>query len=490
MKSKNPHNPTQDEELDEPQYDPSFRYSLIVIACIVAVLLTGMIVLELPSSITIFIAYIVTLVLALPITRSYRVIQNCAFDAIRQAQEAIFILIGVGALLGTWMLAGTIPTLVDVGLQLVSPQYFLITALFLCSIVSIATGTAFGAIGTVGLALLVIANGAGIPAAPTAAAIVCGALFGDKLSPLSDTTNLTAAMARVNMITHIKHMLWTTVPAYVITALFFFLLDMRHHAGSVKLDSTAEMLATIEANFNVDLINLVPLIVVIVLLACRIPAFLALIFGALSALPFAIWKQGHSFSDALVAIFDGTQTDTGNDAVDTLLSGGGIAEIVSTVVVLILLAVALGGVLGGTGILRSILKRLKSATKSSRRAILTTLGLTLLGNIITAAQTTAIVATGTLMRPVYKKLKLHPKNLSRALEDSGTMTAFLVPWNTAAIFAVGVLGVGVAEYGPYAVFAYLTPIISAIYALTGFTIAHLNSRSTTDLEPESKNSLT
>lgn len=467
-------------QLDDPpegsRNEPGFSYALAVVAVDVVLLITGIVVLDLPSSVTIFFTYIATLALAIPITRSYRSAQDSAFDAIRHAQEAIFILLGVGALLGTWMVSGTIPTMIDIGLKAISPGYFLVTALLLCSIVSIATGTAFGSIGTVGVALVAVASGIGIPLGPTAAAIVCGSIFGDKLSPLSDTTNLAAAIAGAKLMDHVRHMLWTTIPAYLVTAAFFLFLDARRHKGSADLDKTDAMLATIEASFDVSIINLAPALVVIGLLLSRMPAFPSLILGAFAAIPFAIWNQGASFTDTMLAMFSGPTVSTGDLAMDELLSGGGVTNMLGTVVV-IMLAVALGGLLGGTGILRAIIARFTGATKSVSRVVLSTLGITLLGNLVTASQTTAMVVGGTLMRPNFKKYNLQPKNLSRALEDAGTMTGFVIPWNTAAIFAVGVLGVSVGAYAPYAIFSYLTPVISAFYAITGFTIVRTRDQS-------------
>lgn len=465
-----------------PTNEPSFPYAVAAIVVDIAILITGIVVLDLPSSVTIFCAYLATLALSIPITRSYRIAQDHAFDAVRRAQEPIFILLAVGALLGAWMISGTIPTLIHVGLEAVSPDYFLITALLLCSIVSIATGTAFGSIGTVGVALIAVASGLGVPLGPTAAAIVCGAIFGDKLSPLSDTTNLASAIAGSTLLHHIRHMMWTTIPAYLITAGFFLALDLLEHKGSADLDKANAMLATIEGRFDVGLINLAPVLVVIGLLVLRMPAFPALMLGAFAALPVAIWNQGAPFTETMLAMFDGSILETGDPAVDDLLSGGGVAGMLG-VVVIVMIAVALGGLLGGSGMLRVIISRLTGATKSATRVMLSTLGVTMVANVVTASQTTALVVGGTLMRPSYKRHNLHPKNLSRALEDVGTMTSFVIPWNTAAIFAVGVLGVSVGEYGPYAVFSYLTPIISAIYAVTGFTIARTEIPVNDSVEP-------
>lgn len=455
--------------VEEPGPRPSFRFAVAAVIVVVAMLSVGVIVLELPTPVTMFCALLATIVIGLSLGFGYVDVQDMAFDTVRAALQPIFILIAVGAMIGTWIASGTVPTLVALGLEVLAPSYFLLGTLLFCVVVSVVTGTSWGTMGTLGVALMAVAAGMEIDLAAAAGAIICGSMFGDKMSPLSDSTNLSSAVAETDLMDHIRHMMWTTVPALTITAIIFAILDMSRHTDAGSSQSTDLMASKLGEYFEIGPVTLVPAIVVIVLLAIRKPAFSSISIAALIAVPFAVVLQGSSLSDAMAAMFDGYTMDSGNATLDGLLTAGGMAGMLETVLIMFI-AVAMGGILAGTGVLQAILDQFVSVITTNRRLILSTIGVTLLSNAMTGSNSPAHVVSASLMRPLFDRFNLHRKNLSRILEDAATITGPVIPWNTAAVFAAGVLGVSTLTYLPYAYLSFLVPIFSALYGLIGFTI--------------------
>lgn len=452
-----------------PSRRPSYPYAILVVIVVVAMLSIGVTVLDLPTEVTMLCAFLTTIALALPVGYKYSEIQDFAFDAVRAALQPIFILIAVGAMTATWIASGTVPTLVTLGFEILSPNYFLVGSLLFCAVLSILTGTSWGTMGTLGVALIIIAGSMDIPLSAAAGAIVCGAIFGDKMSPLSDSTNLSTALADTNLMAHIRHMLWTNVPALMITAGIFLGIDLSHKGEQNALHTADALIANLEKYFSVGWVNLTPAVVVVVLLAMRKPAFVSIAIGALIAVPFAVVVQHQPLSEAMSVMFNGYSLDSGNKTLDDMLSSGGMEDMLGTVVIM-LVAVAMGGVLGGAGILKTILDRFVRMISTSRRLILSTIAVTLLSNAMTGSNSPAHVVSASLMRPLFDRFNLHRKNLSRILEDAATITGPIIPWNTAAVFAAGVLGVSTLSYLPFTFLSILVPIISALYGLTGFTI--------------------
>jgi NhaC family Na+:H+ antiporter len=390
----------------------------------------------------------------------------------------IMILFLVGALAGTWLVSGIIPAMVYYGLQVLSPAIFLPASVIIAAIISIATGSSWTTSATVGIALIGIGSALGIPAGMIAGAVISGAYFGDKMSPLSDTTNLAPAMAGTDLFTHIKYMGYTTVPTIIITLVVFAILSTTiDTTGSADISS---LLGAIENTFNISpWLFAVPGIVIAMILLKTKP-LIALGVGVLLAAIFAFIFQSDvlanlsdsSFSAVINAILTDTQIQTDDAKLTELFSSGGMNGMLWTIF-LIICAMVFGGVMDGIGALAKITKALLSLATSVfglfTSTVLSCLGL----NIVASDQYLAIVIPGKMFKKAYEDRGLAPENLSRTLEDSGTVTSVLIPWNTCGAYQSGVLGVEVSEYFVYAIFNYLSPIMTLIFAAFKIKIRQL-----------------
>ncbi|MCH9684332.1 MAG: Na+/H+ antiporter NhaC [Deltaproteobacteria bacterium] len=389
-------------------------------------------------------------------------------EAIRMAMPAILILLVIGMLMGTWLAGGIVPALIQWGLALLSPHWFLPTACAVCSIVSLVSGSSWSTAGTVGLAMIGIGGAMGIDPAMTAGAVVSGAYFGDKLSPMSDTTNLAPAMAGTDLFVHIRHQMLTTGPAWVIAMIGYTILGatLTPDADAASMGTIGQ---TIDANFHPGLLHLLPPVVVVLFVLRRQPALPVLLLGVVLGGVVAMLAEGATVGDTLNAAMSGYKATTGDPAVDELLSRGGMSSMGNTIF-LVLCAMSFGGIMEGTGMLRSIAARLLKLARSTGSLIATTV-LTALGmNIVSADQYISIVVPGRMFAPAYREQGLHPKNLSRALEDGGTITSPLVPWNTCGAFMAATLMVPTGAYFVYAFLNLVNPLISILYGVMGWTI--------------------
>jgi len=391
----------------------------------------------------------------------------------------IMILLLVGALAGTWLISGVIPAMVYYGLQVLSPEIFLPASVIIAAIISIATGSSWTTSATVGIALIGIGTALGISGGMIAGAVISGAYFGDKMSPLSDTTNLAPAMAGTDLFTHIRYMAWTTVPTIIITLIVFSIISM-------TLETTGDadvsgLLTTIDATFNTTpWLFIVPLIVIALILLKTKP-LIALATGVLSAGVFAFIFQPEilqqintsSFSAILSAVFTDTAITTTNETLNELFSSGGVVGMLWTIL-LIMCAMVFGGVMDAIGALaritRELLKLATTIFGLFASTVISCLGL----NTIASDQYLAIVIPGKMFKKAYEDRGLAPENLSRTLEDSGTVTSVLIPWNTCGAYQSGVLGVGVAEYFFFAIFNWLSPFMTLLFAAFRIKIKMMN----------------
>ena len=409
---------------------------------------------------------------------------NGVAKSINQALPAIFILLAVGALIGTWVMSGTITTMIYYGLKILSPSIFFPTVVIVTAIISASIGSSWTTVGTIGVGLIGIANGMGMSMPMTAGAIISGAYFGDKMSPLSDTTNLAPAVAGSDLYTHIKHMIWTTIPSITITLVIFTFLGL---GADVTGDITIKQqtLHAIEQNFNTSLWLLVPILVVIVLAVRKAKPFPTILAGAFVGGVFAVIFQQEQIiqfvgrddlSKPLVmiagvwkAMYTGFTTSTGFETIDELVNRGGMNSMLE-VIWLILSALMFGGVMEETGLLNKLLLALLKLVRGTGSLIATTIFTGIATNVIASDQYMAIVLPGRMFRLEYEKRNLAAENLSRALEDSGTLTSALIPWNTCGAYMSGTLGVATTAYLPFAFFNYISPVISIIIGYTGFSI--------------------
>ena len=411
-------------------------------------------------------------------------IQKAIVAGIGTAMGAIMILLSVGALIGTWLMSGTVPSLIYYGLELLNPQIFYAAACLICAIASLTTGSSWTVAGTLGVALIGVAMGLGLSPAIAAGAIISGAYFGDKMSPLSDTTNLAPAVVGTDLFTHIQHMAWTTFPSFLIALLIFASMGF---GGEPAQDSAAlgELKTTLDSAFNVTPWTLLPLAVVFGMAYKKVPPMPTILFGALfGGILAVIFQPGVvlAFADAAdlpkwmamtkgvwLALANGFVSDTGNASVDDLLTRGGMSSMLVTIW-LIITAMAFGAVLEHGGMLMRLVQSALQSAKSTGSLVLTVV-LSCIGiNIIAADQYISIVLPGKMYKAEFEKRNLDARNLSRIIEDSGTLTSPLVPWNTCGAYMAATLGVATLAYLPFVFFNLINPVVSVIYGYTGFTI--------------------
>ncbi|MEL0643140.1 Na+/H+ antiporter NhaC [Olleya sp. Ti.3.14] len=394
----------------------------------------------------------------------------------------IMILFLVGALAGTWLVSGVIPAMVYYGLQVLSPAIFLPASVIICAIISIATGSSWTTSATVGIALIGIGSALGISPGMIAGAVISGAYFGDKMSPLSDTTNLAPAMAGTDLFTHIRYMTFTTVPTIIITLIAFGIMSATiETTGSADISG---LLTSIEGTFNITpMLFIVPL-VVIVLILFKTKPLIALVTGVILAAIFAFIFQSNvlngladsNFTAIIKSILTDTQITTDNDKLNDLFSAGGMQGMLWTIL-LICCAMVFGGIMDAIGALSRLTKALlKLATTVFglfASTVISCLGL----NAIASDQYLALVIPGKMFKKAYQDKGLAPENLSRTLEDSGTVTSVLIPWNTCGAYQSEVLGVGVGEYFVYAIFNWLSPFTTLFFAALNLKIRMLKDKS-------------
>jgi NhaC family Na+:H+ antiporter len=410
---------------------------------------------------------------------------KAAVDSVASAMGAIFILLAVGSLIGTWNMSGTIATMADFGIRVLSPTFFYITAAIVCALISVGIGSAWTVMGTMGVALVAISSGLGLSESIAAGAVVSGAYFGDKLSPLSETTNLAAAVAGTKLYRHIRGMLVTTVPSILIAlGIFLFLGFTGDPEGALDTEQATDV---IEGAFNIGIIMLLPLALVVYLAVRKYPPTVAVLAGAVSGGLIAVIFQPdvvRAFVDddtlatpwvMLKGVWDAMATgfvaDTGFEGLDELLSGGGMSSMLETVW-LIMTALAFGGVMNHCGFLAKLIDPLRRRAKKDKGLMLAT-GSTAIGiNALAADQYLAIVLTGNVYKSEFEARNIAPRSLSRQIEDTATVTSPLIPWNSCGAYAAGVLGVTTFAYLPFAFFNWINPLISFIYAALGLQIKY------------------
>jgi NhaC family Na+:H+ antiporter len=426
--------------------------------------------------------------MALRLGHKWADIEQYMYDGIRQALQAIVILTIIGVLIGIWILAGVVPSMIYYGLDFLSPGIFLVATVLITSLTSLATGTSWGTAGTIGIALMGIANGLGIPPPIAAGAVVCGAYFGDKMSPLSDTTNLAPAVAGTDVFTHVKFMVKPTAVSYAITVAFFSYMGMRFNVSDVSADLSAvvEMQITLASVFNISPVLIFPPLFVIILISKKIPPIPGIVIGVILGAILAMVFQGSSFGDILKVGYDGYASKTGVESVDKLFSAGGLIKMMYSIS-LTIISMMFGGIMERTGQLEVILQHILKRVKSAQGLVATTLGTCFICNITMPEQCISIVVPARMYAKTYKDMGLHPKTLSNALESSGTVLSPLVPWNTCGVFMLSVLGVPALDYAPYGIFNYSMPLVVIVLSFAGVTIARLEPEA--KIEPKSKNAL-
>ena len=404
-------------------------------------------------------------------------IERGMIETISLSMQSILILLMVGSLIGSWILAGTVPSMIYYGVQLMSPDYFYLSACVVCALLGFSIGSSWTVAGTLGIGLMGIAAALNLSLPISAGAIISGAYFGDKLSPLSETTNLAAAVTSNNLFEHIQHMLWTTVPGFAITLILFFILGIGS-GSNVVISEIVALQEAMQQTFTINLFMLVPMILLLVMAVKKLPALSTLICGTVVGCLFAIVFQwdavialaddqslapaAAAFKGLFTSMYQGYTSITGNEAMDTLLSKGGMANMLTTIG-LVINAMAFGGAMAKTGLLERLVEAALSRVKTAGGLISATVGTCFGTNILAADQYLAVVIPGQMFVKSYEQRELKTINLSRTLEDSGTLTSALIPWNTCGAYMSATLGVSTFLYAPFAFFNILCPIIAIIY---------------------------
>lgn len=475
---------------------PSILEALISLGFLVVVLAVGILVFGVDPHVPMFIGVIGAALMAMWLGYKWEEIEKSMMDGIYKALQSVCILIIVGILIGVWINAGVVPSMVYYGLKLLHPAIFFVATVLICSITSLATGTSWGTMGTMGVAFMGIGYGLGMSQAMTAGAILSGAYFGDKMSPLSDTTNLAPAMAGTDVMSHVKAMMLPTVITYGLTLVIFGVLGaMQYHGGDADMSRVTEFSNALNSAaggvFNINPLLLLPPVIVIVAVAMKVPAIPGITLGILSGAIlglifqgdnctlgslFAFGKDGFTFSDDTLAMLESTLTpDTFYTMTRLLHDTGGIMGMMSSVSMTII-AMMFGGIMEYTHQLEVIVNQLKKLVKGPAGLVTLTEVTCVVSNAVMPEQYISIVVPGSMYADEYRKMGLHPTVLSSALEGAGTVTSALIPWNTCGVFISDTLKMGVAEYGPWAFFNWLMPIINLVCAYVGVTLKDLEGK--------------
>ncbi len=417
-------------------------------------------------------------------------IQKAISNGIANTFSAMLILLMVGGLIGTWIISGTVPAMIYYGLQILNPSYFYVSTCIICGIAALSIGSSWSVAGTIGVGLMGVAEGLGLDPAITAGAIISGSYFGDKMSPLSDTTNLAPAVAGTDLFGHIAHMRWTTIPAIIVAIILYFIIGLSSDVvNNVSENNTT--IDLIESHFNIGIHLFIPLVIVFILAIKKFPAFPTLMIGALTGGVFAVifqpdvvikFASAQKLPEAIqllkgiwTALFDGFNIKTGDASMDKLLNRGGMSSMLNTIW-LIMCAITFGSILEKLGMLKRLVQGMLSLATTTGSLILVT-ALTCFGmNVFASDQYIAIVLPGRMFRIEFKNRNLDPRNLSRALEDTGTVTSVLIPWNTCGAFMATTLLVPTFDFALFCFFNLLSPIFSVLYGYLNFTIIPLEEK--------------
>jgi len=429
-----------------------------------------------PNQVALVLAAMIALVIGRRAGYTNDQLRDAAIASVGTGISAIFILFAVGALTGAWAMSGTLMAMVYYGLQILSPNYFYMTTALICGLVAFSIGSSWTVAATIGIGLVGIAVNMELSPAVTAGAVISGAYFGDKSSPLSDTANLAAAVGGAELYQHLREVLWTSIPAFAITLLAFFFM------GSPGDFDATEKLDSIRSTFDVSLVHFLPLVVVVVLAALRFPPFTTIMTGALAGAVLAVatsperviafaadpdlWAPLALLKGAWLALASGYTSTTGYETIDMLASRGGMERMLDTIW-LIIVALAFGGVVEKAGVIERLIAPVLAAVKSNGGLVAATVGSTVATNVVTADQYIAIVLPGRMFKGAFQKRGLAPVVLSRSLGDSATVTSALIPWNSCGAFMAATLGVATLEYAPFAFFNVLSPLISVALAFLG-----------------------
>ena len=449
--------------------EPSIQMSFVVFGIAIAILLLGIVVLKYDIHIVLLIALAWACLASASLGYSFDDLINCMKKPLGQSMTAMGIFIFIGIIIASWIFSGTVPALIYYGLQYITPQVFLPVGLLLCSLVSISIGTSWGTMGTIGVAMMGIGAGMGLPPALTAGMVISGAYFGDKMSPMSDTTNLAPAAAGTTLHKHIGAMWMTTIPSYLIVLVLFALIGLGYQ-GKAMDDSTIRLMSsTLAERFCIHPIVLLPMVVLFALNLAKIPAIPGMAIGSLFGVVIACTVQKTPLITVISGLNYGYADPTGMELVDTLLLRGGIQSMMYTFS-LACIAISFGGVMEHVGYLHQIITVIVSRVKHDWVMVPLVILSTTLATLTMSEVYLSIVMTGSLYKEAFQQRKLKPELLSRLLEEGGTLTQVFVPWSTGSVFITATLGVATSQYWKFALLNYINPLLSIVLAMAGIFI--------------------
>ena len=457
----------------------SLGLAIIPIVALIAAAASSIFIWKAGMHIPLLIGVLAAAVIAIRCGWKWSEVENMMVKGVARALPAVFILLIIGIIVGTWIASGVIPTMIYYGLSIIEPSLFVPLVALITGIVSITLGSSFTSIATIGIAFMAIGEGLGFAPGLVAGAVISGAYLGDKLSPLSDTTNIAPAMVDTDLFSHIKHMLWDTIPAFAISLLLYWFVGNAGVATNTVDSDGINLIKTGLASVFVihPLLLLMPIFTIIIMMK-RVPAIPALTIVGLLGAVLAVLVQGSSISSIVQVMTGGFSVESGVAAVDKLLNTGGLMSMLGTIGMLII-ATALGGILEETGSFEVVTRKMIARVRSTGSLISTTIFSTFVVAFASGAQFLAIILPARTFVNTYKKMGIDTKNLSRCVEAAGTVGINLVPWSVPVVFAVSMLGVSPGEFIPYAFFAFLVPLINLIFGFTGWTITKKNYAETT-----------
>ncbi|PST32709.1 Na+/H+ antiporter NhaC [Enterocloster lavalensis] len=447
---------------------PSLFLSVTVLA-VIAVVLTAGIIAGVPTIpllvVNIFLVLIISMLFGYP----YRELEEGMMSGVKRAMDCVIILLFVGVLIGAWIKCGTVPMIIYYGLSFITPRMLLPLTFVMCSLLSLCIGTSLGTAGTMGVACVSIGVSMGIPIPIVAGAAISGSVLGDKLSPLSDSTILASSASDINIYYHVRSMMYTTIPAVVISLVIFYFLGAQYAQVAMDPSVIESVRVQLAGLYHFNILLLIPVVLIVILSIRKVPAILAILISGFAGLALAVLVQKAALTDVLAVVFNGVKVNSGMELVDTMLSKGGISSMMNTICTAVL-ALALGGILSEAGFLHTLVERITGSVRSDRAAILVTLVCGILTVMLVTNFYVSAVLMGTMFRELYDRRGIHRSVLSRTIEEANTIILPLVPWNTGCIYYMGLFGFTTLSFAPYVVFAYANIAVSVICALAGIFI--------------------
>ncbi len=448
---------------------PTFGVSLALLLFLVALLIGGFGLLRINIQALLFIAIFCIGLISVLLGFKWATIQKAMMAGLLRGAVSMTIMFLIGMIIVSWIQSGTVPALIYYGLNILSPQIFLPAAFIICCVTSVATGTSWGSAGTVGLALMGIGASLGVPMPITAGAVVSGAFFGDKLSPLSDTTNLASATAEVDIYQHIKSMLYTSIPALIVSLVLYTVIGMQYGGGDFDTTQITTVTEGLTGIFEINIIVILPAIILLALSVLKVPALPSMSIGILSGVAIAVLVQGVPLTAVLTSLYTGFKIDSGIAIIDTLLNRGGMVGMTSSIFLMII-ALMLGGILSDLGYMQVIVEKLLVRIKSVGTLVLVTIFSGALCQGTTCNTMVSIILTGNAFKTSYDERGLDRSMLSRCLEEGATLTAALIPWNTAGAYMAVTLGVETFSYLPYTFFNITNILVSIVFSYLGIFV--------------------